>query len=93
MNEELDEESYDGGLATIVNEFAAVKLRLVESPTGTRLEISSARLGTSIELDAVALESLTWQQAELFTALVRTPLQPIDAARLDATSDELSSDH
>lgn len=41
------------------NEFAAVELRVVPYGRGTRLEISSGRLGRSGLIDATVLEALT----------------------------------
>ncbi|MQB00632.1 MAG: dihydrodiol dehydrogenase [Actinobacteria bacterium] len=60
----------------MTNEFAAVRVRKIETRNGTRLEISSARLGYTIQLDALALESLTWQTMNTFTEFLRTPLGP-----------------
>lgn len=60
----------------VINEFATVRVRTVETRNGTRLEISSQRLGYSIQLDAIALESLTWQPMETFSRFLETPLGP-----------------
>lgn len=60
----------------VANEFTSVRLTLVETPNGTRLEIFSPRLGYRIRLDPVALESLTWQPAETFSGFLSTPLGP-----------------
>ena len=60
------------------NEFATVRIRRVETRNGVRLEISSPRLGTSIQLDPVALESLTWQSMDLFSGFLRRPFGPED---------------
>jgi hypothetical protein len=45
----------------------------VRTPNGVRLEIESPRLGRSIRLDALALESLTWQRPETFSRFLETP--------------------
>ena len=58
------------------NEYAVVVVRRVETGKGARLEIASPRLGTSIRLDPVELEALTWQSHELFSTLLRTPFGP-----------------
>lgn len=58
------------------NEYAVVVVRRVETGKGARLEIASPRLGTSIRLDPVELEALTWQSHELFSKLLRTPFGP-----------------
>jgi hypothetical protein len=55
----------------IANEFADVVVRRVCTRNGVRLEISSPRRGTTVRLDAVVLEALTWQEPELFTSLLR----------------------
>lgn len=57
----------------LTNEFASVRVRRVQTRNGVRLEISSARLGTAIRLDPVALESLTWQTMETFSRFLREP--------------------
>jgi hypothetical protein len=56
----------------IGNEFGFVRLRKVRGRNGERLEIEAPRLGHSVRLDAVALESLTWQEPELFSALLES---------------------
>lgn len=58
---------------TIFNEFAAVQIRKVETRNGVRLEISSAKLGHTILLDAMELESLTWQKKEVFSQFLQKP--------------------
>jgi hypothetical protein len=60
----------------VINEFATVRVRKVETRNGARLEISSQRLGYTIQLDAMALESLTWQPMETFSRFLETPLGP-----------------
>lgn len=60
------------------NEFATVYVRTVKTRNGVRLEITSPRLGHSIRLDPLALESLTWQSMDLFSQLLRTPFGPQD---------------
>jgi hypothetical protein len=61
------------GSIELVNEFALVRVRKVETRNGMRLEIESPRLGRSIRLDALALESLTWQPAETFSHFLEQP--------------------
>lgn len=60
------------------NEFASVTVELVQTRNGERLRISSPRLGREILLDPVELESLTWQDHELFTTFLRHPYGPED---------------
>lgn len=60
----------------IVNEFATVRVRKVYTRNGERLEIRSVRMGTSVQLDALVLESLTWQRPETFSKLLEHPYGP-----------------
>ena len=57
----------------IGNEFAAVRVRKVLTRNGERLEIDAGRLGYRIRLDALELESLTWQSHDLFSKLLEQP--------------------
>lgn len=52
----------------IVNEYADVTVRRVETECGNRLEIDS-RKGT-IRLDATSLECISWQDHDFFTNLL-----------------------
>lgn len=65
-----------GPAAELANEFAVVRVRLVTTHNGVRLEITSPRLGRRILLDPVELESLTWQSHQLFSDLLETPFGP-----------------
>ena len=69
------DESVDGEFE-LSNEFASVRVRRVYTRNGVRLEISSPRLGRSIRLDPLALESLTWQPPETFSNFLRQPFGP-----------------
>jgi hypothetical protein len=60
----------------IGNEFALVRIRKVSTRNGERLEIEAPKLGHSIRLDAVALETLTWQEPELFSTLLESGAPP-----------------
>ncbi|MBV9120756.1 MAG: dihydrodiol dehydrogenase [Chloroflexi bacterium] len=60
----------------VSNEFASVHVTKVEGRNGELLRIESSRGESSIELDAVALEALTWQTPEFFTRLVSKPFEP-----------------
>jgi len=53
----------------ITNEFADIRVRKVYTRNGERLEIRAHRRGYRILLDAIELESLTWQTAETFSGL------------------------
>lgn len=64
------------GFFDIANEFAEVRVRRVETRNGVRLEIHSPRLGRHVRLDALELESLTWQSPETFSAFLEQPYGP-----------------
>ena len=57
----------------VVNEFALVRVRRIETRYGMRLEIESPRLGSRVRLDALALESLTWQPPDTFSRFLEHP--------------------
>ena len=61
------------------NEFASVVVEVVRTRNGERLRIASPRLQREILLDPVELESLTWQDHEVFAAFLQTPFGPEDA--------------
>lgn len=52
----------------IVNEFADVTVKKVDTRNGHRLSIQSQK--GSIELDATSLECISWQDKELFSELL-----------------------
>jgi hypothetical protein len=56
----------------IANEFVDVEVRRVLTRNGVRLEIYSPRRGTSVRLDAMVLDALTWQQPEVFSDMLRS---------------------
>lgn len=56
----------------IANEFVDVEVRRVLTRNGVRLEIRSLRRGTSVRLDAMILDALTWQPPEVFSDLLRS---------------------
>lgn len=58
----------------ISNEFATIRLRKVHTRNGERLEIVAPRRGLRILLDAVELESLTWQTPETFSGFLRASI-------------------
>ncbi len=79
--DEGDESGYpvNGGTndpILIANEFADVVVRKVETRNGMRLDIWSPRRGSRVQLDAVALDCLSFQEPELITQLLaRNPGQ------------------
>jgi hypothetical protein len=72
----LDADLVAGEPADLANEFAFVRVRVVHTRNGIRLEIVAPKLGRGIRLDPVELETLTWQTHETFSELLRTPFGP-----------------
>lgn len=68
-----------GETVDVANEFAHVKIRKVATRNGERLEIIAPRLEKHIRLDALELESLTWQTTETFTKFLETPFGPLQS--------------
>jgi hypothetical protein len=68
--------SRDDHSIVIANEFAEVTVRRFVTRNGIRLEIYSPRLGRAIRLDALELESLTWQSPDVFSDFLQTPYGP-----------------
>ena len=66
--------SEGSGELTLINEFATVHVKRVDTYDGPRLEISSPRLQSSIQLDPATLEGLTCQTMETFSEFLETPL-------------------
>jgi hypothetical protein len=64
---------------TVANEFAEVRIRKVLTRNGERLEIDAFRRGFRILLDAVELESLTWQTPETFSKFLEGSIGPADS--------------
>jgi hypothetical protein len=64
---------------TVANEFTEVVGRRVDTRNGSRLLITSPRSGRWITLDALEVESLTWQNTRTLAAMVgniNAPLLP-----------------
>lgn len=80
----------------IANEFASVTVRKVKTRNGERLEIISIGLGLQVSLDPLSLESLTWQRADMYSALLQTPLEPYpfkDASELQPAKEKEGHSH
>lgn len=73
-----DDDGYVGEPSQVVNEFAQVEIQKVKTRKGERLEIRSPKLGYSFRLDALDLESLSWQEPEKFDELLEEPYGPGD---------------
>ncbi len=67
-----NEEDTGGAPIVIGNEFVDVEVRWVHTRNGVRLEIYSPRRGTSVRLDAMVLDALSWQPPEVFSDLLRS---------------------
>lgn len=76
---DVSEYPLDGGTdgpIVIANEFADVLVRKVATRNGMRLDIWSPKRGSRVQLDAVALECLSFQEPELISQLLaRNPGQ------------------
>jgi len=67
-----------GPVIQIANEFADVLVQKVTTRNGERLEIRSPKRGLRIRLDAVELESLTWQTPATFSGFLEGSTGPAD---------------
>lgn len=77
MSDDKDDRTSDHDeVLSIANEFADIRLRKIYTRNGERLEIEAPRRGHRIRLDAVELESLTWQTAETFSGFLRASVGP-----------------
>lgn len=57
-----------------------IRVHKIQTPKGERVKIRSDRLDASVTLDALALESVTWQtDAATLTDLLRAPPTPTPA--------------
>ncbi len=63
----------------LINEFASVRVRVVRSRNGSRLEISSLSDGRSVRLDPLLLQTLTWSTPTELGAALRDPFGPREA--------------
>ena len=60
----------------ISNEFASVEVRKVATRNGERLQIRSMGTQSTVRLDAIALEALTWSDAIEVGMALENPLGP-----------------
>lgn len=65
-----------GPVIRVANEFADVLVQKVMTRNGERLEIRSPKRGLHIRLDAVELESLTWQTPATFSGFLEGSIGP-----------------
>lgn len=85
-DESASEHHEDEQDVVIANEFAYVVVRKVSTRNGDRLEIVSPRLHYSVRLDALLLESLTWQRPDALSTLLEDPHGPTDGHHSEGTS-------
>ncbi len=76
MNAHIPEVPDDEVRIIISNEFASVEVRKVATRNGERLQIRSLGKQTSVRLDAIALEALTWSDAIEVGMALENPLGP-----------------
>lgn len=74
----------DGAEIVIANEFAEIRVTKVRTRNGSRLLIESPKSGQWIALCPLELESLTWQSAQTFSAMIGNPFQPLFDRSTDA---------
>ncbi len=60
----------------ISNEFATALVRKVQTRNGARLEIFAPKMEHRVYLDALLLESLSWQTPETLSELLESPFGP-----------------
>jgi hypothetical protein len=80
-----DEVIPEGPVITIVNEFAEIRIQKIYTRNGERLRVASYRRGSEILLDAIQLESLTWQTPEGFSRLLTASIGPDDMTGIDSS--------
>lgn len=66
----------------VANEFTTTRVRKVLTRNGERIQVESRKLGTSILLDPLELEALTWQTPETFSEMLSDPYGPEDVEPL-----------
>ena len=82
----------DESWLTIANEFSTIRVRKCRTRNGERLELFSPRLGKTIRLDSLELESLTWQDENTFSRLLETPFGPDGPTEARSLSDLIALD-
>lgn len=85
-------ENENGPIIQIANEFTSVQVSYTRTGNGERLVISSQRLGFEVQLDPLQLESLTWQEPELFSRLLESPYGPGAELKARPLSDIIAKD-
>lgn len=66
-----------GDPIVIGNEFAEIHVCRVETRNGSRLLIEAPKSGQWVALCPLEMESLTWQNADTFSAMIGHPFGPL----------------
>ncbi|MBB2502949.1 hypothetical protein H5411_27915 [Amycolatopsis echigonensis] len=66
-----------GDAITIGNEFSEIRVSRVETRNGARLLVEAPKSGQWVALCPLEVESLTWQNAETFSAMIGHPFGPL----------------
>ncbi|MFK0159452.1 hypothetical protein ACIQVL_19505 [Streptomyces sp. NPDC090499] len=66
-----------GVAITVGNEFAEIRVSRVETRNGARLLVEAPKTGQWVSLCPLEVESLTWQNAETFSAMIGHPFGPL----------------
>ena len=70
MCDQLDDELEVVEEFTVVNEFAAVRVRKVRSRAGERLELHAPRHDGTVRIDATVLEALAQQSVKVLSQFI-----------------------
>ncbi|MEU6700897.1 hypothetical protein [Pseudonocardia sp. NPDC046786] len=66
-----------GESISVGNEFAEIRVSRVETRNGARLLIEAPKSGQWVALCPLEVESLTWQNADTFSAMIGHPFGPV----------------
>jgi len=77
-HEEGTVENRRGSDLQIGNEYTVVRLGILDTDVGQRLQVSSPKLGYSCRLDGGELCALATREVEFFSELLHTPYGPVD---------------
>jgi hypothetical protein len=74
-----------GDPIVVANEFAEVRVRLVETRNGARLLVESPKSGQWVALCPLEVEALTWQSTATFSAMIGNPYSSLVPENEDGT--------
>ncbi|MCD7436626.1 hypothetical protein [Streptomyces lincolnensis] len=66
-----------GEAIALGNEFSEIRVSRVETRNGARLLVEAPKSGQWVALCPLEVESLTWQNAETFSAMIGHPFGPL----------------